>query len=85
VTAIATPQDHLDDAVRQHTRRGWRLEHRTENQAQLVKGKHTSHLLHLVLSLITLGIWIPIWILVSLLGGQKQKFLSVDEYGTVRG
>jgi hypothetical protein len=56
---------------------------RTETQAQLVKGKHTSHLLHLVLSLLTAGLWIPVSILVALVGGEKQKLLAVDEYGTV--
>lgn len=27
---------------------------------------HVSHLLHLVISILTFGLWIPIWILVSL-------------------
>jgi len=39
------------------------------NQAQLLakRADHkTSHLLHLVLSVITAGMWIPVWFLVAL-------------------
>ena len=39
------------------------------NQAQLIakRADHkTSHLLHLVLSIITAGMWIPVWFLVAL-------------------
>jgi hypothetical protein len=63
---------------------GWRVESQGPTQAQLVKGKHTSHLLHFFLGLFTLGLWwITVWPAVTLLGGQKQKFLTVDEYGNV--
>jgi hypothetical protein len=39
------------------------------NQAQLLakRADHkTSHLLHLLLSVITAGFWIPVWILVAI-------------------
>lgn len=32
----------------------------------LSKKKKTSHVLHLVLSLITAGLWLPVWILVCI-------------------
>lgn len=39
--------------------------------------KHkTSHLLHLVLSLITAGIWVPVWILVTLSNGVERRRLA---------
>lgn len=82
----ATPESRqamLDNAICLHAR-DWRLVQRTETQAQLVSGKPVSHVLHLLLSLITLGLWIPIWILVALVCGEKYKLLRVDEYGTVR-
>lgn len=40
------------------------------NQAQILielsKKKKTSHILHLLLSIITVGFWVPIWILVTI-------------------
>lgn len=32
----------------------------------LSKKKSTSHVLHLILSLITVGFWVPVWIIVTL-------------------
>lgn len=32
----------------------------------LSKKKSTSHVLHLILSLITVGLWLPVWIIVAL-------------------
>jgi hypothetical protein len=34
-----------------------------------------------ILTLITLGIWAIVWILITLLGGEKRAVVSVDEYG----
>jgi hypothetical protein len=63
------------------TQSGWRVQSQTQTQAQLVKGKPTNHLLHLILTIITVGLWAIVWILTVLFAGQKQKFASVDEYG----
>ena len=41
------------------------------NQAQVIietnnlSSQKTSHILHLILSIISMGVWLPIWILVS--------------------
>lgn len=32
----------------------------------LSKKKKTSHVLHLILSLVTVGLWIPVWIIVCI-------------------
>jgi hypothetical protein len=47
----------------------------------MAKGHRPNHILHLILTLITLGIWLIVWILVVALGGEKRKVVSVDEYG----
>lgn len=41
------------------------------------------HILHLLLSVFTLGLWIPVWILLALTGGEEQVRLSVDPKGQV--
>ncbi len=73
----------LDRAVQGYAKSGWRMEARGELQATVAKGKNTSHLLHLVLSIVTAGIWLVVWLLVAVLGGLKRRVLSVDEAGVV--
>ena len=36
-----------------------------------------SHLLHLFLSIITFGLWIPIWVLITISASIEQKRLSL--------
>lgn len=36
------------------------------------KKKKTSHLLHLILSVITMGFWLPVWALVTLSNGIEN-------------
>lgn len=33
----------------------------------------TSHLLHLVLSIITVGFWVPVWLLISMNNGSQSQ------------
>lgn len=74
----------LVDAVEHEARHGWRVQAQTPLQASLVKGKPTSHLLHLVLTLLTFGLWAIVWICLALFAGQKSKVLTVDDTGLVR-
>lgn len=75
----------LDGVIAQRSRQGWRVLSRTQTQAQLTKGKNVSHLLHLILTVFTLGIWLLIWLAMGVLGGEKQRLVTVDEFGTVTG
>jgi hypothetical protein len=34
------------------------------------------HVLHLILSVLTAGIWIPVWIIVALASGEKRKVIA---------
>ena len=86
-TEVQLSQDErsaiLERVVTANVQQGWRVVSQTQTQAQLVKGKPTNHLLHLILSLVTLGIWIPVWIAVAIFAGEKQKFVQVDTMGRV--
>ena len=87
VPTILTDQQRkgvLTSFIQTQTSKGWKLVFRGDFEAQLIKGKPTNHVLHLILSIITLGFWIPVWICVSLFAGQKEWFVTVDEYGNVR-
>lgn len=67
--------------VSEQVRHGWRILSQTQTQAQLVKGHRTNHILHLILTIITLGVWSIVWLLMVILGGEKHKMISVNEYG----
>lgn len=42
----------------------------------------TSHVLHLLLSLITVGIWVPVWLLIALNNSSQTTFTAC---GTMTG
>jgi hypothetical protein len=44
-------------------------------------GQRPNHILHLILTLITLGIWGIVWIAIVALGGEKRGVIEIDEYG----
>ena len=66
------------------TQNGWRVLSQTDTTAQLEKGKNTSHGLHIFLSIITVGLWVPVWIIIAVTTGRKQRYVQVDDYGNVR-
>ncbi|MGH2802397.1 MAG: hypothetical protein ACRDL4_05025 [Thermoleophilaceae bacterium] len=71
----------LARAVSNQVREGWRVESQMDYQAVLVKGSRPNHILHLILTLVTLGVWGIVWIAVALLGGEKRSVIEIDEYG----
>jgi hypothetical protein len=75
----------MDEAVNDLARHGWRVESRSEFQAVFARGHRPNHILHLILTLVTLGLWAIVWIIVSIAGGEKRRTVSVDEYGQRRG
>ena len=88
--AINTPQltdsartALLDAEVAEWIREGWRVESRSSFQAIMVSGRRVNHLLHLVISLVTAGLWIFIWIVLVLTGGENRELLLVDAYGQI--
>lgn len=46
----------------------------------MVHGHRPNHTLHLILTLVTLGVWAIVWIGVSLFGGKKREMVTVDEW-----
>lgn len=74
----------LASAVRKHVRSGYRVESQTDFQAVVVKGRRPNHLLHLILSIITIGIWfLFVWLPLMIFGGEKRRVLTVDTSGKI--
>jgi hypothetical protein len=62
---------------------GARIESQDDFHAVLVRGRPIRHLMHFVISLLTIGIWCPIWILTTAVGGEKRTTVDVDRFGNV--
>ena len=73
----------LDEEVADWVRDGWRVESRSDFQAVLVTGRPVSHLLHAILAVLTLGLWLIGWLIVTVTGGEDRELVSVDPYGNI--
>jgi hypothetical protein len=73
----------LDRAIVAELTRGGRLESSAGMTAVIVYGKPVNHILHLVLSLLTGGIWLIVWLILILTNRKRRVVLSVDESGQV--
>ena len=62
---------------------GARIESQDDFHAVLVRGRPTRHLMHFVISLLTIGIWSPVWVLITAVGGEKRTTVDVDRFGNV--
>ena len=70
-------RNKLDAKVAEAVRHGWRVESRSETQAVIVRGSNPNHVLHLILTILTFGLWAVIWIVMSLSGGEEREVISV--------
>jgi hypothetical protein len=73
----------LEAEVDYFVQRGWRLRSKNPAEAELVKGQPVSHGLHIFFSIATVGLWLLVYIPLLVFGGEKHKFISVDERGRV--
>jgi hypothetical protein len=60
---------------------GARIESQSDFQAVVITGKPVNHVLHLILTLVTLLTWGVVWIALAIFGGEKRSMVTVDEYG----
>jgi hypothetical protein len=60
-----------------------RIESFSDLSAVVVIGKPVNHLLHLVATVLTLGIWSLIWLILVLTAGEKRELVRVTESGDV--
>jgi hypothetical protein len=65
------------------TSNGWKVESQTEFTAVLYfgKGGKINHILHLLLSCITIGLWLIVWTIIGLTTQRKTKVITIDENG----
>lgn len=74
----------LAQHVQHEVAKGGRVESQNDTTAVMVYGSPVNNVLHLILTLITAGLWLLIWIPVAIFGGERRKMLVVDEFGNVQ-
>lgn len=74
--------ERLDTALAYEIARGWRIESRTTQNAVLVQGRRPNHVLHFLITVLTCGLWVFVWLLVAV-GGERRRQLAVDPYGNI--
>ena len=74
-------EDLLDRVIADQQRAGWRLTARSRFRAVLVKGRRPNHRRHLVLTLVTFGLWGVVWLAISIFGGEKRQVVAIDDKG----
>lgn len=73
----------LAHAVAAQVRDGWHVQSQTDYQAVFGKGKNTSHGVHIFASIITLGLWLPVWAVMVYVNRDQHRVVNVDPYGNV--
>ncbi len=76
-------KDALDREIAQMVVKGFRVESQTDYQVVLVSGNRVNHILHLLLTVFTFGVWVIVWILLVILGGEKRRVVSIDDHGNI--
>lgn len=71
----------LEKQIISYVSRGWRLDTQTDFAAVLSYGKRLNHILHLLLSIVTFGIWIIFWIVMGLTHKIATVTISIDKFG----
>lgn len=80
---MVDPQQALAGAVTGYTARGWRVDAFGPGQVTMVHGKRANHVLHLLLAVVTAGLWLPVWLVVGLSAREVRQVIAVDPWGRV--
>jgi hypothetical protein len=73
----------LANAIMRQASLGWRVQAQFDTQAVMASGGQVNHALHLVITLLLCGLWLPVWVVLAITGGEKRLSISVDPYGVV--
>ena len=78
-------KDLLQNHIVKMAAQGWRIDAQSEFSATLSLGVKTAHVLHFLLSLITFGLWLFIWIILVLsrVNNRRRQFLKIDKFGNI--
>jgi hypothetical protein len=79
--------ERLSRIVSTRTLEGWTVVDRNEREAWAVldlPGKPVNHTLHAIISLFSCGLWLIVWLILSLTQQKQQRVrISIDSYGNL--
>ena len=75
----------MAQALRDLQFRGFRVEFADGPRAIVVYGSPVNHVLHVLLTIFTCGMWLPLWLIIAATGGEKRRHIHVDDYGNLVG
>ena len=77
-------QEILQSEIAKYVGKGYQVQSSTQTQAVLSKKKKIRLVTHVLIALLTFGIWllVPLWKIVN--RKQNTITISVDEFGSVR-
>ena len=73
----------LDQLILTQVSRGATEVMRSDFQVILSYGGKANHVLHFILSLLTFGLWLFVWLLIALGNKPKRYTYTVDKFGSV--
>ena len=73
----------LNQEIIKHQAQGKRVESQIEYHVILVQKQDVNHVLHLILSLCTAGLWLVVWAIMVLQTKDIREVLQVDEHGRI--
>jgi len=81
---MPSPEQVLDQEVAKWTKLGYAVENRSTTQVVMAKGKRPNHLLHLILTILTVGLWgLFDWLPLSIFKREHRRVITVDGQGQV--
>lgn len=77
------PTRNLAMTVAHLAARGWRVEAQSNYAATLVRAGKPRHVMHAVFSVMSCGMWLPVWLIVTVRARERRVTLVVDQVGDV--
>jgi Na+/H+-translocating membrane pyrophosphatase len=71
----------VESEITRAVSKGARVELQTDETAVVVFGHRVNHVLHLILTLVTAGLWAIVWIIGALAGGERRQTLTISDAG----
>lgn len=60
-----------------------RIETQSDYNAVIVRGQPVNHVLHLLITVFTCGLWAIVWIIMAAVQREHRAMVMVDEFGNV--
>lgn len=77
------PDMALHLAIASHQSNGWRVESMTNRSAVVATGSECNHILHLLLTIFSCGLWFPLWLVLAMTQKVQRATITVNEEGQV--